>query len=206
MLLVDKPDATQTYFYIGGAGIARTNPDRVAITVINTLFGGRFTSRLNSALRIDTGLTYGANSQFDQRKQPGTFAISSYTRNATTATAIDIALSVLETLHETGVTEAELQSVKAYLKGQFPPTLETTDRLASTLSRLEFYGLDESDINGYTAKVDGVSVSEARRVIGQYFPRENLTFVLIGKASEIEPVARKYGPKIDIKRIGEPGF
>jgi zinc protease len=44
LLLVDKPDATQTYYCIGNIGIARTNPDRVYIQVVNTLFGGRFTS------------------------------------------------------------------------------------------------------------------------------------------------------------------
>ena len=55
LLLVDKPDSTQTYFEIGNLGIARTNPDRVHIGVINTLFGGRFTSMLNDALRVSSG-------------------------------------------------------------------------------------------------------------------------------------------------------
>ena len=206
LLLVDKPDATQTYFYIGNLGISRTNADRVAVTVVNTLFGGRFTSRLNTALRVDTGLTYGANSQFDQRRLPGTFAISSYTRNTDTEKALDMALEVLDALHTKGITETELQSVKAYLKGQFPPTLETTDRLASTLTRQEFYGLDENDVNSYVARVEAVTLAEAGRVIKQYFPRENLAFVLIGKASEIEPIAKKYAPQIDVKTISEPGF
>src|SRR5947209_5131820 len=52
LLLIDKPDATQTFYQIGNVGISRVNPDRVYIQVINTLFGGRFTSMLNSALRI----------------------------------------------------------------------------------------------------------------------------------------------------------
>jgi predicted Zn-dependent peptidase len=47
LLLVDKPDATQTYFYIGQPGIDRHNPDRVTLQLVNTLFGGRFTSMLN---------------------------------------------------------------------------------------------------------------------------------------------------------------
>jgi zinc protease len=52
LLLVDKGDATQTYFAFGNIGIARTDPDRVAIRVVNTIFGGRFTSELNEALRV----------------------------------------------------------------------------------------------------------------------------------------------------------
>ena len=39
MLLVDKPDATQTFFRFGNIGIARNDPDRAAVDLINTLFG-----------------------------------------------------------------------------------------------------------------------------------------------------------------------
>src|SRR5262249_38909074 len=81
LLLVDKPDSTQTFYLIGNVGIARNNTDRVQINVINTLFGGRFTSMLNTELRIQTGLTYGARSSFDERRAKGPFTIFTYTRN-----------------------------------------------------------------------------------------------------------------------------
>jgi len=206
LLLVDKPDSTQTYFYIGNTGIGRTNPDRVGIAVVNTIFGGRFTSRLNTALRVDSGLTYGARSAFDQRKVAGPFLISTYTRNSSTEQAMDMALKVLSALHQDGITEKELSSVKEYMKGQFPPTIETSDELAATIARLEFYGLDESDVNSYFTKIDAVTIPETRRLIRQYFPLDNLVFVLIGKASEIQPVVKKYAPVVDTKPITQPGF
>jgi zinc protease len=206
LLLVDKPDSTQTFYQIGNIGIARTNPDRVFIQVINTLFGGRFTSMLNTELRIKTGLTYGARSLFIQNKLAGPFVISTYTRNETTEKAIDMTIEILKRLHDKGVTEEELKSAKTYLKGQFPPTIETSDQLADLLAQLEFYGLDASDVNGYYAKIDSMTMADAQRVIKQYFPMDNLVFVLIGKASEIEPIARKYAPKIDKKTISQPGF
>ncbi|MBS1790704.1 MAG: insulinase family protein [Acidobacteria bacterium] len=206
LLLVDKPDSTQTYFEIGNIGIARTNPDRVYIGVINTLFGGRFTSMLNDALRISSGLTYGARSSFDQRKAAGPFTISTYTRNATTEKAIDMTLDILKRLHEKGITEEDLNSAKNYIKGQYPPRIETTDQQANLMAQLEFYGLDERDINEYYAKIDSMTLADAQRIIKQYFPLENLVFVLIGKASEIEPVARKYATKFDTKSINQPGF
>ena len=62
LLLVDKLDATQTYFAIGNTGVAANDPDRVAIQVVNTIFGGRFTSQLNEALRVESGYSYGAES------------------------------------------------------------------------------------------------------------------------------------------------
>ncbi|MFL6216041.1 MAG: M16 family metallopeptidase [Blastocatellia bacterium] len=206
LLLIDKPDATQTFYEIGNVGITRTNPDRVYIQVINTLFGGRFTSMLNSALRIQSGLTYGARSFFNQRLAAGPFAISTYTPNATTEKAMDMTLDVLKRLHEKGITEDELKSAKSYLKGQFPPTIETSDQLAAQLTQLEFYGLDESDVNNYYAKIDSMTMADAQRVIKQYFPLDNLVFVLIGKASDIQTAARKYAPKLDTKTINQPGF
>ncbi len=206
LLLIDKPDATQTYFDIGNVGISRTNPDRVAIRVVNTLFGGRFTSRLNTLLRVDSGLTYGARASFEQHRLAGPFRISSFTRNAATERTIDLTLRALETFREKGVTDDELRSAKAYLKGQFPTSIESSDQLAATIARLELYGLDEGDINSYFAKIDQVTATDARRIIKQYFPLDDLVFVLIGKASEIQTTVKKYAPQIEIKSISEPGF
>jgi predicted Zn-dependent peptidase len=206
LLLVDKPDSTQTFFQIGALGIARGNPDRVAIDLVNTLFGGRFTSMLNDELRIKTGLTYGASASFSRRRERGPFVINSYTRNATTEKAIDLALDILKRLHEQGLTEAQLRSAKSYLKGQFGPRVETTDQLANWMADLELYGLAPGEVNDYAAKLDAVTLSDTRRIIQEYYPREHLVFVLIGKASEIEAVAKKYAPQFDKRAISDPGY
>jgi zinc protease len=206
LLLVDKPDATQTYFCIGNVGINRTNPDRVVIEVVNTLFGGRFTSMINTELRIKSGLTYGARAAFTRWSARGPFLISSYTRNSSTVTALDLALEVLQRLHEKGISEADLASSKAYLKGQFPPSIESDGQLAGVLADLAFNGLDEREIDGYFAKIDAVTMADVNRVIREYYPLENLVFTLIGKASEIEGGVAKYAPVTDRKSISAPGF
>jgi predicted Zn-dependent peptidase len=206
LLLVDKPDSTQTFFLIGNVGVSRTNPDRVGIEVINTVFGGRFTSLLNDALRVSSGLTYGARSGFEENKAPGKFVISTYTQNKTTVQAIDLALEILNRLHQQGLSEEQLKSAKAYLKGQFAPRIETTDRLADLLVELEFYGLDDSEISHYFARIDALTLADTRRLIREYFPKENLVFVLIGKADEIRESVRKYVPQIEVKQISQAGF
>ncbi len=207
LMLVDKPDSTQTYYMVGNVGVARTNPDRVGIEVVNVLFGGRFTSLINTALRIKNGLTYGARSDFDMRKAAGPFFISTYTKNATTEKAIDMTLEVLHQFRDKGITEEDLNSAKAYIKGTLPPEmLETSDQLAAVLTQLQFYGLPDSEINDYYAKVDALTLADAKRIITTYFPEENLSFVLIGKASEIGPVVKKYAPDMKSKSITEPGF
>lgn len=206
LLLVDKPDSTQTFYQVGNVGVPRTHPDRVPLEVVNTLFGGRFTSMLNNELRVKSGLTYGAYSDFEERKNRGPFFISTFTANENTEKAIDLTLDILKRLHEKGITDEELKSAKSYLKGQFPPSVETSEQLASLIARLEFYGLDGAEVNSYYAKIDAMTLTDARRVIKEHYPLDNLVFVLIGKASEIEPVVKKYAPGLKKKSITDAGF
>ena len=206
LLLVDKPDATQTYFAIGNVGTVVTDPDRVVIRVVNTVFGGRFTSLLNEALRVESGYSYGAESEFDSRKQPGAFLIASFTKNETTVPAIDLALKVLSDFRKNGVTPQQLDSAKSYIKGQFPPTLETSSQLARRIALSEFYGLGDDEVNDLAARVDAVTAEIAKRVIDKHYPESNLVFVLIGRASEIGPQLKKYAAQQDARKISDPGY
>ena len=206
LLLIDKPDATQTYFAIGNVGTAAGDPDRVAIRLVNTVFGGQFTSLLNEALRVESGLSYGAMSAFDPRKTPGPFGIYSFTKNETTIQAMDLALQVLQKLHKQGITAEQLASAKSYLKGQFPPSIETSGQLARLIAMHEFYGLDDGEVNDLEARIDAVTPAMAQQVIQKHFPTDNLVFTLIGKSSEIGPAVRKYAEKQDARLISAPGF
>ncbi|HEX8435237.1 pitrilysin family protein [Archangium sp.] len=206
VLLVDKPDATQTYFWAGNTGIARTDPARVDVDLANTVLGGRFTSLLNTALRVKSGLTYGAGSLVVRGTQPGPFAISSYTKTESTAQALDMALDILEGYRQQGMDDTTLASAKEYLLGQFPPTLETGLQIAAKQSELAFYGLDASDVDGFAAKVAGADKARIQAAIQRAMPaREDLTVVLIGKASAIREVARKYGTVTEMS-ITDPHF
>ena len=206
VLVVDKPDSTQTFFRLGTVGLARTNPDWIPVQVVNTLFGGRFTSLINTALRIQSGLTYGANSFFGSRRTPGSFVISSFTPNESTERALNMTLDTLKAFHEKGISQEQLQSAKNYIKGQFGPTIETNDQLAGLIAELEFYGLGPEYINSYFEKIDAMTLADARRIIETYFPVNNLDFVLIGKASVIDPVAKKLANDVKKKSITDPGF
>jgi zinc protease len=206
LLLIDKPDATQTYFAFGNIGTTVNNPDRVAIRVVNTVFGGRFTSLLNEALRVESGLTYGVQSSFDLRKEPGTFGIYSFTRNETTVQAIDLALQVLQKLHKEGLTPEQLASAKSYIKGQFPPSIETSSQLARRIAQNEFYGLDDNEVNQLEARIDAVTPEIAKLVIQKHFPGDDLVFVLIGRASAVTHAVQKYAETQDARAVAEPGF
>jgi len=205
VLLVDKEDSVETRFLIGGLGITYNNPDYVAVEVINTILGGRFTSWLNESLRINAGLTYGARSRFNKYKTSGTFYISSFTKTATTVDAIDLALKVMDRLHNQGIDQKTLDSAKNYIKGQFPPDYETPGSLAYLLTTMFLYDLDNSFIDQFQQKVDSLTVEKTKEIVKKYFPKDNLQFVLIGKAKEIKDKVKKYG-QLTVKEIKTDGF
>jgi predicted Zn-dependent peptidase len=208
VLLVNKEDAKETTFYIGAPGISRNNPDFVAIDIVNTLFGGRFTSMLNDELRVNTGLTYGARSRFAALKNSGSFYISTFTATKTTEPAIDKSLEVLKKLHSDGITEKSLASAKNYVKGQFPPRYETADQLAGLMTQMFWYNFDESFINNFEKNVDGLTLEKAKAIIAKYFPQDKLQFVLVGKSADIRKIAEKYGKvtEVQIKEEVKKGF
>jgi zinc protease len=207
VLLVDKPDATQTYFVIAQPGARRTTPDRTALLLVNTLFGGRFTSMINEELRINTGLTYGARSSVEMARLTGGLYISSYTKTETTARAIDLALEVLKRLREKGITAEQLASAKAYTKGTYPPrTVQTADQIANVLGEMELFGLGRDEVDQFFARVDGVTLEQANQAIQKYYRTDNLTFVLLGNAAKIREAAAKYGPKVIERPARQSGW
>ena len=205
VLLVNKDDARETTFLIGGKGITQNNPDFIPVSVVNTIFGGRFTSWLNDALRVNSGLTYGASSRFSTFRKSGTFAISTFTKVSTTTEAIDMALQVLDSLHRTGIDEKTLTSAKNYVKADFPPKYESANSLANLLTDMFSLGIDEAFINNFQKNVDGLTVAKTRQIIDQYFPKDKLQFVIVGKAEAIREKVKKYGT-ITEKEIKAEGF
>ena len=206
VLLVDKPGATQTYFWFANIGVARDFEQRAALNLANTVFGGRFTSMLNEALRVRSGLTYGASSRLQRPSQPGSIAITSFTRTDATVEAIDMALGVLGQLRDGGIDEDAVASAQNYMLGQFPTGLETAGQVGAQLAALEAYGLDASYINNYGAEIMAVDVAAVADVVEAVYPTaENLVFVLIGDAELIRESASQYGPVTEMP-ITEPGF
>ncbi|HYX39534.1 MAG TPA: pitrilysin family protein [Oligoflexus sp.] len=193
VLLVNKDDASETTFRIGGMGVKRDDQNWIGLQVVNTILGGRFTSLLNEELRVKTGLTYGARSRFEGLKNAGTFSISSFTATETTSQALDLALKTYTGFVKAGVDKATLDSAKAYVKGQFPPRYETSAALSNLLVEMWVYNLSDVIINNFEAEVNNLTLTQANDLIKKHFPVENLDILLIGQASKIQDIAKKYG-------------
>jgi predicted Zn-dependent peptidase len=116
-----------------------------------------------------------------------------------------MALDVLDSLHQHGLNAQILESSKNYIKGGFPPDYETNNALSNLLTDMFFYGFDEGFINNFQKNVDGLTVEKSKEIIGKYFPKDKLQFVLVGKADEIREKVKKYGTLVE-KDIKEDEF
>lgn len=206
VLLVDKPGATQSYFWIGNVGAARNDPARVAQDLVNEAYGGRYTSMLNTELRIKSGLSYGAASHIARLRQPGPLYLRSFTATPTTRRAIDLALQTLQRLHEQGLAPGVLKSTQDYVLGRFPPELETGGQLADRLADLADYGLDRDEVDQYAARVRAVTAADAHKVIADLYPAtDDVVMVVIGDAAKIRGELSGYGAITEMK-MSAPRF
>ena len=206
VLLVDKPGATQTYFWIGNIGVSIDDPQRAELDIANTLFGGRFTSMLVDELRTKAGLTYGASSRLLRPSQAGSVAMISYTKTDTTIAAMDMALDLLAKLRDEGFADDMILSGKNYILGQYAPRFETAAQLAGHFAELEAQGLDASFVNEYGDAIASADGKAIRSVITRVYPHpDNLVFVILGDAELIREDIAKYGPVTEIP-ITNPRF
>jgi zinc protease len=118
--VVDKPDIVQTQIRIGRLGIRRADPDYIPLLVANRILGGGYNSRLNTEVRINKGLTYGANSSFHSMKYTGSFDAGTYTRTAATVEATKLMVDLMTKMAAEGGTPAEMDFARDYLAGVYP--------------------------------------------------------------------------------------
>src|SRR5438477_3371588 len=161
--LVDKPGAAQSSFRIGAVGVPRSTKDYFALTVMNTILGGSFSSRLNQNLREARGYTYGAGSRFDMRRAAGPFTATAEIVSAKSDSALLQFMKELNNIRQTVPVE-ELSRAKRYLQLQLPGNFETTQQIAAALVPVALYGLPLDYYNNYVQSVENVTRSEERRV------------------------------------------
>jgi zinc protease len=183
--LVDKPGAAQSVIYIGAPGADRLGPDYASLTVMNTILGGSFSSRLNTNLRETRGYTYGINSSFRWAPTPGPFVVSSSVRTNVTDSSLKEIFMELRTLREIPIDALELQRAKAYVTGSLPARFETNAQVAGQLADLDSYGLPLASVTEFGVKVNGVTTADVHREARQYIPIDKLTVVVVGDLTKV---------------------
>ena len=184
--LVDKPGAAQSSFRIGLVGVPRSTQDYFALSVLNTILGGSFTSRLMQNLRETHGYTYGARSSFDMRKAAGPFTASAEVVAAKTDSALIEFMKELNAIRDT-VPTSELSKAKRYMQLGLPSDFETTQQIAVALVPVALYDLPLDFYNSYVQNVEAITQADIQRVARQYVNPGSLAIVIVGDRKSIEP-------------------
>ncbi len=198
VLIVKKPEVTQTQIRLACMGVPRNHPDYYPITVANTILGSGFTSRLVNEIRVVQGLTYSISSRFGMFRNAGTFRINTFTKNETLRKAIDETIKVVKGLLGTGPSEEELAKAKRYLTGQFPLGLQAPDALATQLLDVEFYGLDPKYVETFNDRVNAVTMADCRRALKSYFCVDDLRILVVSNPEMAKKALEGLGP-IEVK-------
>jgi predicted Zn-dependent peptidase len=115
---IEKEGAVQSAIRIGRLLFNKTHEDYIDFTILNTVLGGYFGSRLMSSIREDKGYTYGIGSGVAQMTQTGYFFISTEVGKDVKDDAIKAIREEIELLQNEPLGEVELSLVKNYSTGQ----------------------------------------------------------------------------------------
>lgn len=182
--LVDKPEAAQSAIRIGRIGVARTTEDYYAITVMNTILGGSFTSRLNNNIREEHGYAYGAGSRFNFLPQPGAFLASSDVQTNVTDKALTEFMKELTNIPN--ISDAELTRAKNYVALSYPSDFQSVRAIAGALNELVIYNLPDNYFNTYTERILAVTKDDVVRVAKKYIDPEKIAIIVVGDRKKIE--------------------
>jgi zinc protease len=207
LVLIDKPGAAQSVIQVALVGAARKSPDFFPLTVMNAVFGGQFSSRLNLNLREKKGYTYGARSAWEWRvRQPGPFMAGASVQTGVTALALAEVLKEFEGMvGGRPVGAKELDFCRKFLTRGYTAGFETPGQVAQQLETLFAFQLPDDYFSTVVPGVMAVIADDVMRVAKEYLPLDHLTVVVVGDRKTIEPGLHELplGKDLEVLRFDE---
>lgn len=199
VIVIDKPDAGQAAVVLVRTGLKRTDPDYFRGIVTNSVLSG-YSGRLNQEIRIKRGLSYGARSSLDVRRDVGPFIAETQTKNPTGAQVASLLVSELNRLSIEAITDTELTPRKAVLIGNFGRSLETVSGLVTQIGALALYGLSLDEINNYIKNVQAITAGDIQKFAGSRLASKEASIIVVGNAKEFIDELRKQFPNVEVIR------
>ncbi|MCW8848790.1 MAG: insulinase family protein [Melioribacteraceae bacterium] len=184
LILIDKADAAQSEIRVGHISDGRNSNSFYARTIMNSILGGQFSSRINLNLREDKGYTYGANSNYHYNKMASTFAISTSVKSENSADALNEILFELENI-KTNISSDEINFSKSYLIRRYPSLFETYSQIATNISLLPIFELDKDYFSKYVNNISKVTSEEIEQCAKDTIHLEKLVIVVVGNKKVI---------------------
>ncbi len=184
--IIDRPGAPQTDLRMGEPGVPRNHPDYFPLQVMNQIFGGSFSSRLNMNLREKHGYTYGTRTDFAFRRDGGPFTIAAPVKSEVTAPSLSLVRDEIGAIRAAPVSDAELRLAKDQLERALARRFETDAQVVAELAALAVFDLPPDYWSTYAAKVEAVSAAEVQRVAKEHLDLPRMSLVLVGDRARIE--------------------
>ena len=178
---VEKEGAVQNAIRIGKRLINRTNPDYPKLTVLNTILGGYFGSRLMTNIREEKGYTYGIGSGLVSLSQGGYFFITTDVGAAVYEDAVKEIYHEIVKLQEEQIPENELSLVRNYLLGSFQRSIDGPFALAERFKSILLSGLGYNYFENYLKVIKNITSEELKTLAQTYLLTSEMTEVIVGK-------------------------
>ena len=195
VVVLDKPDAGQAAVLLALPSLHRADASYAIGEVANSILGGGYSSRVNKAVRIERGLSYGAGSGLGTRRYAGLFQLACQTKNESAAEVATLFRDALKTLATAPIDTTELEARKSALLGPLTRTLETGDGLAGALAERIDNNLPLSELSQLLAAIPTVTEEQVRSFATQTLAPERARLVIVGNAKQFLPALQKaFGP------------
>ncbi len=214
---VHKPGAVQSVINITyPVDLKPGTPDAIPSSVMNTLLGGYFNSRVNANLREGKGYTYGARTGLSADELVGNFNATASVRNAVTDSSIIEFMKELNRLRTEKVAADELQVVKNVLTGNFSASLEQPGTVARFALNTARYNLPADYYEKYLERLQSVTADEVQAMAQKYIKPDNAHILVVGNkedvADRLKPFAKSgkvnfydiYGKPLDDIKVAVP--
>lgn len=201
LLIVDKPDRTQTQIYVGEPGISIKDPRYFAFYIGNNAFGGGgFTSRLMKEVRVKRGWSYGASSSMSSGTQPKAWATFLFPAEKDTPQALSLVLSMIDDLKKSGLSEEEFEFSKKSLINSSGFMYNTPKKRSENRITEKILSLPEGFMSSFGSRLSSVQRDDTNRALSEVLHPEDNTIVVLGTAKRLrDALARSAG--IDTSKI-----
>lgn len=197
VLLVDRPGAAQSELRIGHAAPSRTTPDYHALVVLNAVIGGQFTSRINRRLREEKGITYGAHTSFDFRRQAGSFSCDTSVQSDATADAVCDVLQEFASIRDVAVSPGELAAARASLTRGYVRNFETAGQISRAAVQLATHGLPGDTFDRFVPLIEGIERDDVLKAATTWIRPGDATVVVVGAGESVGASLSKVGRTVE---------
>jgi zinc protease len=185
--LIDRPGSGQSVIFGAQLAPPRNDPDAIPLQLVNDIFGGTFSSRINMNLREDKHWSYGVFSTLPAaRGQRPYLSISPVQTDKTKESLEELVKEYNGVGRKKPISEEELKNEQSNATLAMPGQFETVQQLAGAYSQIIQYGLPEDYFNTFTAKATALTPAEANEIAKKFIQPDHLVWVVVGDMSKVE--------------------